>query len=68
MALAAHIKRVLDERPGHSGPWARFSAELEDYMSPDDAARTLRAVVSWGRYAEIFSYHDDTHMFTMENP
>ena len=68
VALAAHIKRVLDERPGHSGPWARFSAELEDYMSPDDAARTLRAVVSWGRYAEIFSYDDGTHMFSLENP
>ena len=68
VALAAHIKRVLDERPGRSGPWARFSAELEDYMSPDDAVRTLRAVVSWGRYAEIFSYHDDTHMFSLENP
>lgn len=68
VALAAHIKRVLDERPGHSGPWARFSAELEDYMSPEDAARTLRAVVSWGRYGELFSYHDDTHMFTLENP
>ncbi|MBC7735900.1 MAG: nitrate/sulfonate/bicarbonate ABC transporter ATP-binding protein [Candidatus Saccharibacteria bacterium] len=68
VGLAAHIKRVLDERPGRSGPWARFSAELEDYMSPEDAARTLRAVVSWGRYAEIFSYDDDTHMFSLENP
>ena len=68
VALAAHIKRVLDERPGRSGPWARFSAELEDYMSPEDAARTLRAVVSWGRYAEIFSYDDDSQMFSLENP
>src|SRR5580700_7126236 len=28
--LAAHIRRVLDERPGHRAPAARFLRELED--------------------------------------
>ena len=66
--LAGHIRRVLDERPSHRGPWSRFSDELEDYMSPEDAARTLRAVVSWGRYAEVFAYDDHTQTFSLENP
>lgn len=66
--LAGHIRRVLDERPSHRGPWTRFADELEDHMSPEDAARTLRAVVSWGRYAEVFAYDDDTKTFSLENP
>src|SRR5579872_5238592 len=35
--LAAHIRRVLDERPGHSAPEGRFLAELEDYLSEQEA-------------------------------
>ncbi len=68
VALAAHIRSVLDERPGHRAPWSRFSDELEDHMSPDVAERTLRAVISWGRFAEIFAYDDQTQMFNLENP
>src|SRR5215831_6430398 len=37
--LAAHIRRVLDERPGHRAPAARFLRELEDYLSEEEAAR-----------------------------
>ncbi|OIQ74704.1 ABC nitrate/sulfonate/bicarbonate family transporter, ATPase subunit [mine drainage metagenome] len=66
--LAAHIRRVLDERPSHRGPWTRFADELEDHMSPEDAARTLRAVISWSRYAEVFAYDDETQTFSLENP
>lgn len=66
--LAAHIRRVLDERPSHRGPWTRFADELEDHMSADDAARTLRAVISWSRYAEVFAYDDEAQTFSLENP
>ena len=68
VALAAHIRRVLDERPDHRAPWSRFSDELEDHMSPDAAERTLRAVISWGRFGEVFAYDDQTQMFNLENP
>ena len=68
LALAAHIRRVLDERPSHRAPWSRFSDELEDHMSPEAAEQTLRAIISWGRYAEVFAYDDGTQMFSLENP
>jgi NitT/TauT family transport system ATP-binding protein len=66
--LAAHIRRILDERPGHRAPLVRFESELEDILSEDAAADTLRAVISWGRYAELFSYDDKAEMFSLENP
>src|SRR3984885_358793 len=66
--LAAHIRRVLDERPSHVARKSRFSDELEDYMSEDDAEQTLRAMISWGRYAEAFAYDDEHASFSLENP
>jgi NitT/TauT family transport system ATP-binding protein len=66
--LAAHIRRILDERPSHRAPKSRFSDELEDYMSEDYAERTLRTVINLGRYAEIFAYDDQTATFSLENP
>ncbi|HET6222546.1 MAG TPA: nitrate/sulfonate/bicarbonate ABC transporter ATP-binding protein, partial [Dongiaceae bacterium] len=66
--LVQHIRRVLDDRPGHQAPAARFQAELEDHMASADAERTLRAVTSWGRYAELFAYDEESGVFSLENP
>jgi NitT/TauT family transport system ATP-binding protein len=66
--LAAHIRRVLQERTNHVAPKSRFFDELEDHMSNDDAEGTLRSVTAWGRYAEAFAYDDDTQTFSLENP
>jgi NitT/TauT family transport system ATP-binding protein len=68
LPLAAHIRRVLDERPNHEAPRSRFSDELEDYMTPESAEMTLRTVINWGRFAEVFAYDDDAQRFTLENP
>ena len=66
--LAAHIRRVLQERANHVAPKSRFFDELEDHMSTDDAEQTLRAVTAWARYAEAFAYDDDSQTFSLENP
>jgi NitT/TauT family transport system ATP-binding protein len=66
--LAAHVRRVLDERASHVAPMSRFSDELEDYMTPEAADGTLRAIISWGRYAELFAYDDEKARFSLENP
>jgi NitT/TauT family transport system ATP-binding protein len=68
VALAAHIRRVLDERASHSAPKSRFFDELEDYMTEELAEQTMRTVISWGRYAEVFAYDDHRQVFSLENP
>ena len=65
--LATHIRRVLDERPGHRAPAARFLRELEDHLSESEAQRVLDTVINWGRHAEIFSYDSDTEVLSLEN-
>ena len=66
--LAAHIRRVLDERTSHTAPKRRFIDELEDHMTEDAAEETLRTVVSWARFGELFSYDDESESFSLENP
>jgi NitT/TauT family transport system ATP-binding protein len=66
--LAAHIRRVLQERANHAAPKSRFIDELEDHMNPEAAEHTLRAVTAWGRFAEVFAYDDDSGTFSLENP
>jgi NitT/TauT family transport system ATP-binding protein len=62
--LAAHIRRILDEREDHSAPRVRFESELEDHLSPNDAEETLRTVTNWARYAEAFAYDDESRTFS----
>ncbi|WP_026606057.1 AAA-associated domain-containing protein [Methylocapsa acidiphila] len=66
--LAARIKLVLDDRPTHTARSVRFLEELEDYMSDEYAERTLKSVVNWGRYGELFAYDETTETFSLENP
>jgi NitT/TauT family transport system ATP-binding protein len=66
--LANMIRQVLDERWNHRASAVRFRDELEDHMSPDYAAETLRSVIGWGRYAELFSYDEEAEQFSLDEP
>jgi len=65
--LAARIKNVLNERPSQRAPRVRFEQELGDFLSDEAAEKTLETVIDWGRYAEIFSYNDQTETFSLED-
>ncbi|WP_298281001.1 nitrate/sulfonate/bicarbonate ABC transporter ATP-binding protein [Acidocella sp.] len=60
------IRAVIDQRSNHRASAVRFRDELEDHMSPEYANDTLRAVISWGRYAEIFEYDEEAQQFGLE--
>jgi NitT/TauT family transport system ATP-binding protein len=66
--LASHIRRVLDDRASHQAPARRFRDELEDFMSEDYAEETVNAIVDWGRYAEVFAFHEDLDQFSLDDP
>lgn len=64
--LVSQIRQVLDERWNHRASAVRFRDELEDVMSPDYADDTMRAVIAWGRYAELYSYDEDSDQFYLD--
>ncbi len=65
--LARTIRQVLDERPSHRAPALRFRDELEDHMSPEYAEDTLRTVIGWGRFAELYGYDEEADQFSLED-
>jgi NitT/TauT family transport system ATP-binding protein len=65
--LVRTIRQVLEERWNHRASAVRFREELEDHMSPDYAEDTLRTVIAWGRYAELFSYDEEAEQFSLED-
>jgi NitT/TauT family transport system ATP-binding protein len=64
--LVSAIRAVLDQRSNHRAAAVRFRDELEDHMSPEYAEETLRTVISWGRYAEIYEYDEEAQQFSLE--
>ena len=65
--LVAQIRQVVDERWNHRASAVRFRDELEDHMSPEYAAQTMRTAIAWGRYAELFSYDEEAEQFSLED-
>jgi NitT/TauT family transport system ATP-binding protein len=65
--LMAFIRQVIDERWNHRASAVRFRDELEDHMSPERAEETLRTAISWGRYAELYSYDEEAQQFSLED-
>ncbi len=68
VALATHIRHVIDERPGNRAKEDRFLRELEDFFSEDEAERVLQVAIEWGRYAEHFAYEEGAGILSLENP
>jgi NitT/TauT family transport system ATP-binding protein len=63
--LVAHIRHILDERESHQAPRERFEFELQDHLNASDTEKTLRSAIGWGRYAELFTYDDQTRLFSL---
>lgn len=68
VSLAAHIRKILDERPGNRAREDRFLRELEDFFSEEEADRVLQVAIEWGRYAELFAYEEGAGILSLENP
>jgi NitT/TauT family transport system ATP-binding protein len=66
--LATHIRRELDKDPDHEVSARDIRDELEELMSPGYAEATLKTVVSWARYAEVFAFDEGAELLTLDNP
>lgn len=66
--LARHIRQILDEHEQHCVSGSEVIDTLKPVITEDEANETLKTIVDWGRYAEIFAYHADTQMLSLENP
>jgi NitT/TauT family transport system ATP-binding protein len=43
-----------------------FKDDLEDRLSEAQAEETLRAIISWARFAEVFAYDEQEQGFSLD--
>jgi hypothetical protein len=72
---ATHLKVVRLVNHNLPGPIKStetgFDLQREDYMAEDQVDETLKTIVSWARYAEMFAYFacdEQSEQFSLENP
>ncbi len=65
--LVAAIRQIVESRANHRAAAVRFRDELEDTMSPEYARETLRAAISWGRYAELYQFDEEEDQFYLDD-
>lgn len=66
--LARYIYDQLNRHPRHRALEENFLSLLEDYLTEKEAARVLRTLIEWGRYAELFAYDYNAGVLSLENP
>lgn len=68
IAILRQIMQALETAPDHTAPELPFVQQLQAYFSEDEAWTQLEIAVSWGRYAELFTYHEESGLFALEEP
>lgn len=66
--LIKHVCHVLQDNPRQRVAKEKFLKELEAHIPQEDAEKNLSIIINWGRYAELFSYDNQTEMLNLENP
>lgn len=67
VGLIGHIVEAIRERPDHLLPIERVEEMLSETLDPESAGETLHTAVTWGRYAELFSYDDRRRQLGFED-
>lgn len=65
--LAANILKNLEENSKHVMPLEPFKTQIEHYMPAVAAESTLKIIIAWARYAELFGYDEDTQLLSLEH-
>ena len=66
--LIKYIYHALQDNRRKRIPKETALKELEAFMPLLDAQKNLSLAINWGRYAELFSYDDQTEMLNLEDP
>jgi NitT/TauT family transport system ATP-binding protein len=68
VSLAKKIREELDKHYEHCLSEDIFLDILRQELNEDAAAEVLKTVIDWGRYAEIFAYHANQKVLSLEDP
>ncbi len=67
ISILRQIVHSLEEAPGHTLPEEYFLSLLKNHFGTDEAQAQLETAINWGRYAELFTYHENRGIFILED-
>ncbi len=66
--LVAQVRHSLDQEPSGELAEERFLELLSETLSADEAERTMRVAIEWGRHGEVFDYDYRTGVIEARRP
>ncbi|HLX58642.1 MAG TPA: nitrate/sulfonate/bicarbonate ABC transporter ATP-binding protein [Ktedonobacteraceae bacterium] len=66
VSIVRKIVEALQAAPRHILPEEHFQQLLETHFSEEEAQAQLQTAINWGRYAELYSFHEDRGIFRLE--
>jgi NitT/TauT family transport system ATP-binding protein len=66
VVLISQILHALNAAKRHEMDEAFFLELLENHFTGEEAERQLETAIDWGRYAELFSYDEDSGLLYLE--
>jgi len=66
VSILRKIVQALQAAPRHVLPEEHFLQLLETHFGEEEAQAQLETAISWGRYAELFTFQEDRGMFQLE--
>jgi len=60
------LVEYLRGKEDHQAPRDEVLEKLAELIPNENAEQTFRLLVSWGRYAELFGYNDDSETFYLD--
>jgi len=67
LPLFKWAETLLRSSPKHELEAQTLRAELEAEFPPEEARRQLSTMITWGRYAELLAYDDNSEMVYLED-
>ena len=60
------LRNFLRSKEGHQATKDEALEKMAEHFPNEDAEDTFSSLVSWGRYAELFGYNDDTQTLYLD--
>jgi NitT/TauT family transport system ATP-binding protein len=68
VALLQQMKAALDRKSDHKMPVEFFRDLIDEHFSAEEAQRQIETALTWGRFADIFTYDSETDELSSYQP
>ena len=68
VALLQQMKIALEKKSDHKMPLEFFRDLMDEHFTSEDAQKQIETALTWGRFADIFTYDSETDELSLYKP